>query len=76
MPDTIETGAAKAQMKRCSLCGGTYTGLGNNAQPFNGRCCDACNQRFVIPARIVRMNAGQDPRHFDEKGQDDATGKN
>ena len=29
------------------------TRFGNNAQPVNdGRCCDNCNDKVVIPARI------------------------
>jgi len=30
---------------------------GNNAQPINdGRCCDDCNLKYVIPERIRRIN--------------------
>ena len=37
----------------CSICKKEFTGGSNNAQPVNpGRCCDDCNQRLVIPARI------------------------
>ncbi len=37
----------------CSICGKPYTGYGNNAQPINdGRCCDECNAKVVIPRRI------------------------
>ena len=36
----------------CSICGEEYIGYGNNAQPVNdGRCCDECNRRTVIPIR-------------------------
>lgn len=43
---------------RCPICGGDIGGMlfipGNNANPlFDGRCCDACNYRFVVPARIT-----------------------
>jgi hypothetical protein len=42
-------------VKICSICGGKYTGWGNNAQPINdGRCCYECNNNRVIPARLVR----------------------
>ena len=28
--------------------------LGNNAQPvMDGRCCDACDEKVVIPLRII-----------------------
>lgn len=38
----------------CCICGETFTGYGNNPQPYKekGRCCDSCNMHFVIPARI------------------------
>ena len=42
----------------CSICnceievehGGWYKG--HNAEPFEGRCCKACNDKVVIPTRI------------------------
>lgn len=41
----------------CSICGEPYRGYGNNAEPYaHGRCCDACNFKFVIPERIRLMN--------------------
>lgn len=40
-------------MKKCSICGKTYKGYGNNAEPVNdGRCCDECNVTIVVPRRI------------------------
>ena len=37
----------------CSICGKSYEGYGNNAEPINnGRCCDYCNAMIVIPRRI------------------------
>ena len=37
----------------CSICFRAYTEFGDNAQPVkDGRCCNACNSRVVIPARI------------------------
>ena len=38
----------------CSICKNKiYTEHGHNAQPINdGRCCDWCNNEFVIPKRI------------------------
>jgi hypothetical protein len=33
---------------------------GNNAQPINnGTCCDYCDEAFVIPIRILRVQAGR-----------------
>jgi hypothetical protein len=41
------------ELKRCSICGRTYTGWGHNAQPVNdGCCCDECNVTIVLPRRI------------------------
>ena len=29
---------------------------GNNAEPIDrGRCCDDCDKRYVIPARLVEI---------------------
>jgi hypothetical protein len=36
----------------CSICKIDYDNYGNNAAPFEGRCCDECNSRWVLPARI------------------------
>lgn len=46
-------------VKVCSICEGTYTGFGNNAAPFPGRCCNECNTDLVIPARLRRMTLGK-----------------
>ena len=39
---------------RCVICGGIFTGYGNNPDPIaeDGRCCDSCNAHYVIPARL------------------------
>ena len=48
---------------KCSLCdkeieqrkdynGNVFWSEGNNAAPFKGRCCDACDCMIVIPARM------------------------
>lgn len=46
-------------MSRCCICGSEITGWGNNPWPVekdeNARCCDNCNDLFVIPARIAEM---------------------
>lgn len=45
---------------KCSICGKEITGFGNNPWPVrraeDARCCDECDNLFVIPARIVSMN--------------------
>ena len=39
--------------KKCCICGKDYGEFGNNALPIReGRCCDYCNARFIIPARL------------------------
>lgn len=40
--------------KRCCICAEKFEGHGNNPEPVahEGRCCDACNLKFVVPARI------------------------
>lgn len=38
---------------KCSICGRTIEGYGNNAWPVNdGRCCDKCDDEVVVPRRI------------------------
>ena len=38
----------------CSICGSEDHGFGNNPEPFLGhKCCDDCNDRFVVPVRMV-----------------------
>lgn len=41
----------------CCICGEPITGYGNNPYPVKeeGRCCDACNIKFVIPARMTQV---------------------
>ena len=44
----------KENVKTCSICGEILETHGNNPQPFTnkGECCDNCNVKYVIPARI------------------------
>ena len=41
----------------CCICGEECHGYGNNPEPFKqeGRCCDACNLHYVIPARMAQI---------------------
>lgn len=41
----------------CCICGDDFEGYGNNPAPYkeSGKCCDACNRKFVIPARLSQM---------------------
>jgi hypothetical protein len=44
----------------CSLCGREWSGYGNNPEPlaqFEERCCDDCNDAYVIPARRLIIAA-------------------
>lgn len=41
---------------RCCICGEKIEGYGHNAEPVkSGRCCDVCNIKVVIPARIKQI---------------------
>lgn len=53
----------------CAICNAEYVGWGNNAYPFPGRCCDVCNAKYVIEARIdrLRVQAKQDALEFAAK---------
>lgn len=62
----------------CCLCGGNFTGYGNNPdgavyKRWDGeiimpefkpddRCCDSCNDKFVIPGRMYRMAKAEEER--------------
>lgn len=43
----------------CCICGKKFTGWGNDPWPVvedeNARCCDACNNEAVLPARIAGL---------------------
>ncbi len=41
---------------KCSICKEKIKGYGHNAQPINnGKCCDKCNVKKVIPERIKKL---------------------
>lgn len=48
-------------MLRCNLCGNKIFDYGNNPYPLivneDDRCCDSCNSKYVIPARIANVTA-------------------
>ncbi len=50
-----------ASINKCSICNHNDIGeYGNNAEPINsGRCCDWCNNEFVIPKRLENMKEDQ-----------------
>lgn len=42
-----------AESKICCICKKPFDGYGNNAEPVcSGSCCDECNMKEVIPARL------------------------
>lgn len=48
---------SKTNEKTCCICGRKFTGWGNNPYPVKdqGECCNDCNQRHVIPARLAAV---------------------
>ena len=44
----------RVDKKICVICGKEFYGYGNNPEPVkdHGYCCDECNDKYVIPARI------------------------
>ena len=51
-------------MKKCCICGKEIKGFGNNPYPLplkrKGKCCDKCNNDFVIPIRSGTEIESQD----------------
>ena len=52
----------RSKMHICCICGKEYKGYGNNPYPVGwdvfseeDRCCNECNMKYVIPARISRL---------------------
>lgn len=49
----------EAKENLCCICGEVIDGYGNNPEPYmpadEGRCCDGCNLKFVIPLRSEMM---------------------
>jgi hypothetical protein len=45
------------ELHSCSICGGQYSGSGNDPEPVmnDGTCCDDCNFKYVIPARLKEL---------------------
>lgn len=41
----------------CFICGRLFDGWGHNPEPFgdeNTRCCGDCNDRWVVPIRMIQ----------------------
>lgn len=47
----------KNEIKTCCICGNTFVGWGNNPWPVkdDGECCDECNDKVVLIARLKMM---------------------
>jgi hypothetical protein len=47
---------------QCVLCAKPVKEYGNNASPIfpADKCCDNCNDTFVIPARLLNTSMGRD----------------
>ena len=48
---------------KCVVCDIKIKDYGHNPDPLNngkGRCCDTCNIKYVIPARIYQMREAYD----------------
>ena len=56
-PDINKLKEGKEAEYTCCICGDDFEGFGNNPAPYkeSGKCCDACNRKFVIPARIAQI---------------------
>lgn len=60
-----------AESKICCICKKPFNGYGNNAEPVcSGSCCDECNMKEVIPARI-KMLDDSSSKDLDEAKADD-----
>ena len=54
----------EAKEEICCICGEPIEGYGNNPRPYKheGRCCDACQSKFVLPARLANINKDKDQK--------------
>lgn len=54
-------------MRKCNICGVDFDGMGNNPYPicakedYQSRCCDECNEKYVITARILKSHGIERP---------------
>lgn len=43
-------------MAKCCFCKKNYFGYGHNAEPImKGKCCEDCNDKWVLPVRFVEF---------------------
>jgi hypothetical protein len=61
MSNVMSINLDQSKVNTCSICGADYEGWGNNAHPVNaGRCCDQCNWKVVVPARLSPLSKPRD----------------
>ena len=55
-------GVKESSSQICVICRLKFEGQGQSAEPVKkGRCCNRCNDRHVIPARIRQMRMTKEP---------------
>ena len=54
------------KLEQCVICNDNLLDMGHNPYPLfdTGRCCEYCNEVYVVPARIADLNKSLIP---DEK---------
>ena len=61
--EKVETESLKEDKEDiCCIFGEPIEDYGNNPSPYKheGRCCDACNSKFVIPARLAELSSSEE----------------
>jgi len=54
-------GQSNTKAQICSICYQRYEGSGHIAAPVkDGRCCNRCNDRYVIPVKIKEMRKAKE----------------
>ena len=63
--------------EKCVLCGKEIKGYGNNPAPLadEGKCCDSCNSKRVIPARLKAMKVNKMDEDNESLTEDSAIDK-
>ena len=57
--------------KKCDLCEKQFEGYGHGPHPFKGKvCCDACNDKIVVPIRKAMTYASRKPTKAERESAD------
>jgi hypothetical protein len=60
LADIVKLTSKKMKSKICAICAKRLTEFGHDARPLaNGRCCNECNHKITIPARLRARMAGK-----------------